>query len=247
VSRREQRPDENEVRDLLSQLGDALTEDVDSPRIPVEVDARITAALAELPPLHSGADDEVVVPLERPRRRVGGWLVAAALVVAVGGGGWALSHRSNSAHMASTSSAADSAGSARSPEPQSSEPLSATVGGGRLALPSISLASFGKDVSALLGSKTTALGDLRTPAKTPKDSPNADKAAEGQDYNGLQAPEFAPARPDCRRPSGTTGRQVEVSIDGRLGQLIVSPSAGKQVVTAYDCAGRKELATTTIP
>jgi hypothetical protein len=251
MSTPEHGPDEKAIRDLLAQLGESLTDDSgDSQSIPVEVGDRIMGALAELPPLTPGTDkDDTVVPMRRSRRRVGGWLVAAAMVVVVGGGGWALAHRSDSHGSADVASAdASSAGGSAS---SSQDGLAQ---GGRIALPSVSVADFHDDVEALLGDDVgRAYGQMLDNLSA--DSPTAGQArspAPNEAHKDLQgysaaSPELAGGRPDCARPSGTTGRQVEVTIDGRLGQLIVTPSKGKRVVTAYDCTGHQLLATTTLP
>ena len=68
-----------------------------------------------------------------------------------------------------------------------------------------------------------------------------DNATIGRTPQGLDT-----GRSDCTRPSGAKGRQIVVSFDGALAQLIVADRGGAQVVTAYDCGGDRTLATTTI-
>jgi len=252
MSTPEHGPDEKAIRDLLAQLGESLTDDSgDSQSIPVEVGDRIMGALAELPPLTPGTDkDDTVVPMRRSRRRVGGWLVAAAMVVVVGGGGWALAHRSDSHGSAGAASpdAASAGGSASSSQDGLAQ-------GGRIALPSVSLADFHDDVQALLGVEPAATGaqveglqGLSAEKDTTSGkSPAPHRTTRGPSDYSADVPKLSPSLPDCSRPSGTTGRQVEVAIDGRLGQLIVTSSKGKRVVTAYDCTGHQQLATTTLP
>ncbi len=264
MSRSGQGPDENEVRELLAGLGDSLGEATDASPIPAEVDDRIMTALAGLPPIapeETGSAD--VVPL-RSRRRVGGWLVAAALVVVVAGGGWALANRSPSAKTFDATSAAGSSSAADSSGP-------AVASGGRVALPSLSLADFDQGVATLLGSTPAnaaeSYSDLASAsgsapedfgAKLDKKAPEAAAKSRtsdqlkgladspsSQSLNELRAP-MALGRADCARPAGVKGRQIEVTIDSRLAQLIVSPATGERTVTAYNCAGDTQLASTTV-
>lgn len=228
----------DEVRDLLGELGESLREGRDSEQadqagpMPAQVSARIGAALAQLPPLEAPPQD--VVPLRR--RRIGAWLAAAATVAVIAGGTYALTRPADSGGTAS-STAADAGGAAAS---------APTVPGGtngvRAALPALTTAAFASQVGELLDHHVPASSDKlsaqsRDQGSTP--GPNLQKVPDGT--AALRSPV-----PDCTRPAGVPGRQIEVSLDGRLAQLIVSPVGGHRLVRAYDCGGREVLATSTL-
>jgi len=254
----------DEVRDLLGELGRSLSGESPETTMPPEISARIEAALADLPALTPpSSDDEgperpaVVVPL---RRRVGPWLVAAAVVVVVGGGGWALTHRdsSSNANASASSAAADSAGTAGGSVTKSAP---APLNQGRRALPSLTTADFHAGVEELLASTASnqlsdqlsgsagALEDFSAQADTPSPTGGSRDLRAQKRTLDKRVPQgyAAPTVADCTRPTKVAGRQIEVSLDGQLAQLILSRSGGHQVVTAYDCAGAQVLAATTLP
>jgi hypothetical protein len=225
----------DQVRDLLGELGASLREDPgeEAGPMPAQISARIEAALAQLPSLEAAPQD--VVPLRR--RRIGAWLAAAATVAVIAGGTYALTRPADSGSTAS-STAADAGGAA-----SSAPTVPEATNGIRAALPGLTTADFASQVGELLDHRVPASPDKLSAQSRNQDStpdPNLQKVPDGTAALGSPVP-------DCTHPAGVPGRQIEISLDGRLAQLIVSPVDGHRLVRAYDCGGREVLATTTLP
>lgn len=234
--------DEDQVRRLLGELGDSLTPESTDPAMPADVTTRITDALAALPPLSPtatppGDAPATVVPL---RRRALPWLASAAAVVVIAGGGYTLL-RSTAGNETSTASSATGAAT------HTQELRQSDSAAGRVALPALTTARFDAGVRRLLG--TTAASSLKQLRSTTR-SYGAQKAPAGAappaTSDTMSAAQAPGTQPDCSRPAGVKGRQIAISLDKDLAQLIVHRNDGAQVVTAYDCAGTKRLASTTL-
>lgn len=195
--------------------------------IPDEVGDRIEAALRAEPapgaaarPARSGA-----------LRLLGG--VAAAVIV-LGGGAVAVSqlHGGGSSGSAASNStvagtgADGAAGSANSAPTTGGSParVPSTVTQGRVGLPALSRAHFPGQVRRLLAHR-----------------------ARFEALPNTAGLDRAPSS-DCTAPRGHARDPiVEISLDGRLAQLVVSGTGSGRVATAYDCAGTRVLASTPAP
>lgn len=262
----DEEPDHDEVRDLLGELGASLrasqqADDDTGPGtgpIPPQVSARIEAALAQQPPVEVHEETTAdVVPLRR--RRLAPWLAAAAAVAVIVGGTYALARSTSSNDTASSASAAAGSAPSTVPHAPSSTPLPTPLStrgpnGSRAALPSLTTADFASQVGDLLDHPATASLDglsAQSGSQGLRPTPSGATADRSTpDSYSQKVPEGTAPRspvPDCTRPAGVPGRQVEVSLDGRLAQLIVTRVDGHRLVRAYDCGGRQVLATTTLP
>lgn len=231
-------PHDDEVRDLLGELGESLRgqqareQGDQAGPMPAQVSARIEAALAQLPPFEAPPQD--VVPLRR--RRVGAWLAAAATVAVIAGGAYALTRPADSGSTASGTAATAGGAASSTHGPEGTNDM-------RAALPSLTTADFTNQVGELLDHRIPAPSDkLSAQSSNPGSTPDPDLQKVPDGTAALRSPV-----PDCTRPAGVPGRQIEVSLDGRLAQLIVAAVDGHRLVTAYDCGGRQVLATTTLP
>lgn len=137
---------------------------------------------------------------------------------------------------------------------------------GLLALPRLGSATFAADVEALLGRRTTSSsgdgqpqGEGGTGTAEPQEASPDEKADEkagqqsgeayGDDRTPAQPPRSGTARagscPGPDAPGDVVRRPV--LLDGRPAALLVRPeSGGRQVVEAWDCAGDRTLAVTTL-
>lgn len=266
--------DDPSYAELRAGLADARSAEP----MPADVVARLDAVLAELsgsaaaqPPV------EAPIPL-RPRSRFGPRLLAAAAaVVVLAGGGIGLAkalsqHHGNvaadSAPAASAKTAGGSAQPSAGPAPDMPAPLHALNSAS--ALPQLSSAHFGLDVSRLMlrgqaqsfgpvdgaiqdstGSTGSATTEGRSPRATavppaatpaPAASPGAPAATDraNLDELAIRPPACAPQIP------GTTTQPI--LLDGRPAVLVVHPAVGGyQLVEARDCTGKTILASTRLP
>jgi len=236
-------PDQDaRIRALLAELGSGP----DGEPIPAEVEARLDDTLAMLVaergraelPEEESADN--VVPL---RRR---WLpraaVAAAAVIVLGAGSVVVANLGQTSPLGSNS-ASDSAGESKAEAPGSSSDAESGADSGTeaAALPELSASTFANDVAVLLeGRRASALTPEGEAADEQSPQKNRDNAKPG-------APEALTSQA-CPGPRITDGAVPNlVRYDGRPAVLVVHPeSGGKQVVDAWNCAGNRKLASTTI-
>ena len=229
------------IRALLAELGTGP----DGEPIPPEVEARLDDTLAMLVAERGRTDESTsdnVVPM---RRR---WLpraaVAAAAVIVLGAGSLAVANLSAMSPTGQNSSA-DSAGesapeSADEEAPNSSSDSGSDSGTGAAALPELSSSSFASDVTTLLEGRALLLTPEGEAAGEQSPRKNRDNAKPG-------APGALTSRA-CPGPKVTDGAiPNQVRYDGRRAVLLVHPErAGRQVVDAWNCAGDRRLASTTI-
>jgi hypothetical protein len=243
------------IRALLAELGSGP----DGEPIPAEVEARLDDTLAMLVAERgraggAGPDDhqdesaaDNVVPL---RRR---WLpraaVAAAAVIVLGAGGVFVA---NLGQMSPTgqNSASDSAGESKAEAPESAGGSSSDSesgsdsdsgsGTGAAALPELSAATFANDVAILLEGRASLL--------TPKGEAADEQSPRKNRDNAKPVPPGALASQACPGPEITDGAVPNrVLYDGQPAVLLLHPErAGRQVVEAWNCAGDRKLASTTI-
>jgi len=238
-----------QIRALLAELGSGPNGEPLPPEVAARLDDTLALLVAERgrtggarPEDEATADN--VVPLHRR------WLpraaVAAAAVIVLGAGGVFVA---NLGQMSpGQTSASDSGGDSKAVAPESSGGSSSDSesgtdsGTGAAALPELSATTFASDVNTLV--KGRAL--LRTPA-----------GESAQDSGQAQSPQKSDARPgapdallsrSCPGPKVTDGAVPNpVRYDGKPAVLLVHPErAGRQVVEAWNCAGDRKLASTTI-
>jgi hypothetical protein len=235
-------PDQDaRIRALLAELGSGP----DGEPIPPEVEARLDDTLAMLVAERGSAgarQDEStsdnVVPL---RRR---WLpraaVAAAAVIVLGAGSLAVANLGlmSPGENSSADSAGESAPKATGVAPDSDSQSGSDTG--MATVPELSSSSFASDVTSLLEGRATLLTPEREAAGEQSPRKNRDNAKPG-------APEALTSQA-CPGPKITDGAVPnQVRYDGRPAVLLIHPEhAGRQVVDAWNCAGDRKLASTTI-
>jgi len=213
-----------------------------------------------------------VVPLHRrwlPRATA-----AAAAVIVVGAGGVAAANLGIFGNGASVSSesggAADSQVAESAPEPAAPSPSAGSktltdedsgreaTGSGALALPRVSATAFASDVTSLLQRRTATDSAEGAPTTgsdaggdTPEKAPESDQGRSKQ----LTTPEEAKQSPgnafrstSCPGPRITDGAVPNpIRYDEQLAVLVIHPEKeGGQLVEAWNCAGDRRLARTTI-
>ena len=233
------------IRALLAELGSGP----DGEPIPPDVEARLDDTLAMLvaergrtgqaSPADENESDNVV-PL---RRR---WLpraaVAAAAVIVLGAGGVAVSNLGlmSPGENSTSDSAGESAPKSTSEGPDSSSDSGSSSDTGAATLPELSAASFASDVETLLEGRASMLTPEREAAGDQPKQENRDSAKPG-------APGALTSRA-CPGPEITDGAVPnQVRYDGRPAVLLIHPErGGRQVVEAWNCAGDRKLASTTV-
>ncbi len=260
-------PENDHIRALLAELGSGP----DGRAMPPEVAARLDDTLARLvaereaggprSEEEDGSRRGSVVPL---RRR---WLqrttAAAAAVIVVGAGGVAAANLGlfgNEASVSSDSSgAADSRVAESAPDPTAptsgSESLTDEDSGrdaglGARVLPQVSASSFATDVASLLQRRTA------TPKAEEAPTAGSDAGGDSEEASkGLITPEEARQTPgnafrstSCPGPAITDGAVANpIRYDEQLAVLVIHPDKdGRQLVEAWNCAGERRLAATTI-
>jgi hypothetical protein len=250
----------DEVRRLLA--GARATEGV-----PEDVAARLDATLASLREERS-AEDGPAAPVVPLRRRFARVLVAAAAVVVVGSGGVGIAqladHGSGSDSRSSADRAVtadrDSAGAGVAPTAPGTAPEKTPLYSALAdaALPSLTTARFGQQVSRLM--RTTYAADARTSAP-PTTSQDRSKGLAGE----LAASQAPSAPPVTRSPAPATADGAEPAVscpgpvvpgaitvpavlDGAPVALVFRPSTPEeQVVEAWSCDGATLLVSATVP
>jgi hypothetical protein len=229
------------IRALLAELGSGP----DGEPLPLEVAARLDDTLALLVAERGRTQDESasdnVVPL---RRR---WLpraaVAAAAVIVLGAGGVVVGNLGNMSPTGEKSSS-DSAGQSTAEAPNSSGDSSGESGSdsgtGAAALPELSATTFASDVTTLL--------EGRTLLRTPEGKAAGDQSTQQNRESAEPDPPEAFASRACPGPKVTDGAVANpVRYDGRPAVLLIHPEqSGRQVVDAWNCAGDRRLASTTV-
>ncbi len=252
-------PAHDELRRLLADA--RVTEPV-----PDAVAARLDATLASL---RERSREESpaptnVVPL---RRRLGRVLVAAAVVVVIGGGGVGIAQLSSGGRSDTTSADSarstdkSSAGSEAS-APQAVAPTGAPGVGatGSRALPRLTTASFGRDVSRAMRTTYASLDTSALAGRTPQSDSPGQLGDLGQGYDAPAAPPVTtspgPTAGDflSRDAASCTGPEVPdavtlpATLDGALVALVFRPPTTEdQLVEAWSCDGATLLATATVP
>jgi len=232
------------IRALLAELGSGP----DGEPIPPEVEARLDDTLAMLVAERGRTDEEIpdeggsdnVVPLRR--RWIQRATVAAAAVIVLGIGSVAVSNLGlmSGGDNSTADSAGESEQSSASEAPDSSSDSDSSSDTGAATLPELSAASFASDVETLLKGRASMLTPEGEAAGDQPKQENRDSAKPG-------APNELTSRA-CPGPEITDGAVPnQVRYDGRLAVLLVHPeSGGQQVVEAWNCAGNRKLASTTI-
>ncbi|MET0998351.1 MAG: hypothetical protein ABWX73_06530 [Marmoricola sp.] len=263
------------IRALLAELGSGPDGRSMPPDVAARLDDTLARLVAEREAGAPTSDEEdegrrgTVVPLRR--RWVQRTTAAAAAVIIVGAGGVAAANLGVFGNGASVSS--DSSGGAHSevaesaPEATASspDPTSGTTGRtdedsgrdtalGALALPQVSASSFRSDVTSLLRSRATTekSGEAPTAGSDTGGDTGGDTADSSQ---GLTTPEEARQTPgnafrstSCPGPAITDGAVPNpIRYDEQLAVLVIHPEKdGQQLVEAWNCAGDRRLAETTI-
>jgi hypothetical protein len=254
------------IRALLAELGAGP----DGEPMPPEVAARLEDTLALLvaergragAAANTGNDESdspgKVVPIRRRwQPRLAG---AAAAVVVLGAGGVAVA---NFGLLGGSSSSADRAGAGDSTTAGSSPEATATSpapGGDPLgrreasiagaSLPAISATSFASDVKALLQRRASLVPPaekLSAPDASAGAAPESSPGPTSSDQ-AKRAPAGAQFHKSCPGPEITDGAFPDpVRYDGDPAVLVVHPEHdGHRLVEAWDCAGDRRLASTTL-
>jgi hypothetical protein len=240
---------EAHIRALLAELGS----DPDGQLMPPQVAARLDDTLARLVAERANAVEEhedpagTVVPLRRRWARRA--TLAAAAVVVLGAGGVAAANLGVLGDGPSVSfDSGDSAGGQA--ESAQDAPTTPTPSGkarattrGAAGLPQISAGAFASEVTSLL--------QRGTPLVTPDELPPTDAGGDPGESPGRETPEGATDSlrvRDCPGPGITDGGVPNaVLYDGQLAVLVVHPERdGRQLVEAWNCAGDRRLAGTTV-
>lgn len=261
------------IRDLLAELGSAADGRRMPSEVAARLDTTLARLVAEretgapTPEREDESRPGSVVPL---RRR---WLpratAAAAAIIVVGAGGVTavnLGLFGNEASTSSDSGAAGGAGAAESapkaPVPSSGKAIGAAV------LPQVSATSFASDVASMLqrgtasppaaeapGSDTGEDSSEPSSGQTGPGQATGDQSAPDEAAPGLTTPEEARQSPgralrsaSCPGPVITDGAVPnQIRYDDQLAVLVIHPeTGGRQLVEAWDCAGDRRLAETTI-